>query len=206
MKRKLYFTSDWHIGHENCLKFDKRPFKDLDEMHETLIKNFNHLVPKHGITYFLGDMGWGSQEQLKGIIDRLNGMKILIRGNHDRGMGAMYNVGFDFVTEKAQFTLGKDIITMTHCPLKGVFREDTSGMRGSDGTENWHRENKHKNRYSIEDFGQFHLHGHTHMRSDRGKIIDGRQIDVGVPGNNYKPYTISDIQSWITKYKETHEK
>lgn len=203
MKRKLYFTSDWHVGHANCIKFDNRPYADLDEMHNHMIKTFNHWVPKHAITYFLGDMGFGPNDLLGSIIKQLNGTKILVRGNHDRKMDAMYNAGFDVVLEKAQITIGSDIITMTHCPLKGVFREDTSGMRGSDGTENWHKERKYGNQYSIEDFGQFHLHGHTHMRKDRGKIIDGRQMDVGWPAWN-KPVSLSQVQSWIAKYKEEY--
>lgn len=203
MKPKLYFTSDWHIGHKNVLKFDQRPFKDLDEMHEKLVKNFNKYVPKHGITYFLGDMGLCSHGLLKSVIDQLNGTKILVRGNHDGNMYSMYNAGFDVVLDKAQIMIGKNIVTMTHCPLKGVFREDTTGMRGCKEGENWHKESRHKNRYSIEDFGQFHLHGHIHAGPANGKkIIDGRQMDVGVPGNNYMPVTISQIESWISKYNQ----
>lgn len=207
MRRKLYFTSDWHIGHENVLRYDQRPFKDLNEMHEALIKNFNHWVPTHGITYFLGDMGLCSNGLLKSVIDRLNGTKVLVRGNHDGNFDSMYNAGFDVVIDKAQIMIGKNIVTMTHCPLIGVFREDISGMRGVEegSTENWHKENQHKDKFSINDFGQFHLHGHIHARGEKAngkKIIDGRQMDVGICGNNYKPVTLSQIESWIASYKE----
>lgn len=171
-------------------------------MHTTLIKNFNHLVPKHGITYFLGDMGLCSHGLLKTVIDQLNGTKILVRGNHDGNMNSMYNAGFDVVTDKAQITIGKNIVTMTHCPLNGVFREDTTNMHGSSPGESWHKENKHKHRFSIDDFGQFHLHGHIHAGpANEKKVIDGRQMDVGVPGNNYKPVSLSQIESWINTYK-----
>ena len=27
-----YYTSDLHFGHKNVLKFDKRPFSDVEEM------------------------------------------------------------------------------------------------------------------------------------------------------------------------------
>lgn len=205
MKKKLYFTSDWHVGHQNVLKFDNRPFKDLDEMHATLIKNFNYLVPIHGITYFLGDMGLCSHGLLASVMQQLNGTKILVRGNHDGGMDSMYNAGFDVVLEKAQISVGQDIITMTHCPLKGVFREDVTGMRGvdEDSKDNWHGEWKHKNKYSIEDFGQFHLHGHIHSpNGGKSERILGRQMDVGVPANNYKPVSISQVISWIAQTKK----
>lgn len=204
-KPLIYFTSDWHVGHENCLKFDERPFKNLDHMHEELVSNFNHLVPKHGITYFLGDMGLCSKGLLRSVISRLNGLKILVRGNHDGNMYSMYNAGFDLVLDKAQINIGDSIITMTHCPLKGVRRENTTGMRGASPGENWHKEYLYKDKFSIEDFGQFHLHGHVHARGvdKNGKhIIEGRQMDVGVPAWNYMPVSISKIESWVNLYNQ----
>ena len=119
MKRKLYFTSDWHIGHANVLKFDKRPYKDLDEMHSHMIKTFNYWVPKHGITYFLGDMGFGSNNLLGEIIGQLNGTKVLIRGNHDVFKTADFIKYFD---EIYGVKVGTDIyrdwdFIMSHIPI-----------------------------------------------------------------------------------------
>lgn len=174
-------------------------------MHESLVKNYNYLVPKHGICYFLGDMGLCSHGLLKSVIEQLNGTKVLVRGNHDGKMNSMYEAGFDLVIEKAQITIGADIVTMTHCPLKGVFREDVTGMMGvrPEDKDNWHGEWKHKNRYSIEDFGQFHLHGHIHSpNSGKSTRILGRQMDVGVTANKYKPVRFEEVQSWIAKTKE----
>ena len=203
MKKRIYFSSDWHVGHKNVLKFDNRPFSTLEEMHEALIKNFNHYVPKHGVTYFLGDMGICSHGLLKSVITRLNGTKILVSGNHDGNMYSMYEAGFDVVTNKAQINIGKNIVTMSHCPLYGVFREDTTGMRGCTGEENWHNEEKFKDRFSFYDFGQYHLHGHIHAGPHNGKKrIDGRQMDVGVAANKYKPVSISEVESWIARHKK----
>lgn len=33
-KQNLFFTSDFHIGHENVIRFDNRPFKNVHEMSE----------------------------------------------------------------------------------------------------------------------------------------------------------------------------
>jgi len=48
------------------------------------------------------------------------------------------------------------------------------------------------------------LHGHIHSNPTNGKLkIDAtnRQYDVGVPANNYRPVSISTIESWISKVK-----
>src|SRR6266853_1570130 len=124
-RKPIYFTSDWHIGHANCLKFDMRPFTDLDHMHRVLVNNYNSTVPKDGIGYFLGDMGLCASGLLKGIIDQLNGTKILIWGNHDGGVQAMYNVGFDAVLCSASILIAGEVVTLSHHPLPGIVREDT---------------------------------------------------------------------------------
>ena len=207
LKPKLYFTADWHLGHENCLTLDGRPFADLNAMHAGLIKNFNMTVPEHGITYFLGDMGLCKGSIIGDVVKQLNGTKILIMGNHDnKGMYSYYQAGFDVVIDKAQIRIGKNILTMSHCPLKGVYREDTTGMNGTAPGENWHKERFHKDIYSFEDFGQFHAHGHIHSpncgKSQRTLL---RQIDVGVPANAYSPVSLSKIESWIAKTLKEEE-
>jgi calcineurin-like phosphoesterase family protein len=130
MKKQIFFTSDWHIGHENSIKFDNRPFRDLDHMHSELIKNYNRDVPVEGVCYFLGDIATHSSELTKSVISQLNGIKILILGNHDKGSQACYNMGFDVVLNSAMIMIQKEHVTLTHCPLRGLFREDTSTMNG----------------------------------------------------------------------------
>ena len=202
--KKIFFTSDWHIGHANCLKFDNRPFADIEEMHSVLIKRFNSTVPENSVTYFLGDIGLCSKERTKEVIEKLNGTKVLVRGNHDGKMFAMYDIGFDVVVEKAQITLGQEIITMSHCPLLGIPREDLTGMRGAKEGDNWHGESRHGQSYAFEDFGQFHLHGHIHSgpeTSNKSKIM-GRQYDVGVVANDYRPVSLSQIEKFIFETKK----
>jgi len=205
-KRKpIFFTSDWHIGHQNSLNFDNRPFRDLEHMHKSLIKRYNSVVPKDGICYFLGDVGLCSGDIISNTIHQLNGTKILILGNHDKGINAMYSYGFDVVLYSASVYIAKERVTMTHCPLRGLYREDTKGMHNTDGTENWHGEKRHE-KFSITNEGQFHLHGHIHS-PNQGKStkILGRQYDVGLPANNYTPVSLGTIESWITKTKREEQ-
>lgn len=195
-RRRAFFTSDWHVGHANVLVFDKRPFKDLDHMHRVLINNYNATVGAEDICYFLGDMGMGKSDILPKVVSELHGMKVLILGNHDKGASAMRRMGFDVVLNMAAIEVCGQMVTMTHCPLRGVWREDVGEMKGSTSGENWHKENKHV-MFSIEDFGQFHLHGHTHKGPE--ERILGRQWDVGVRANNYRPVAMPAIESWVAK-------
>jgi calcineurin-like phosphoesterase family protein len=202
-RKTVFFTSDWHIGHHNVLEFDNRPFKTLEEMHVKLINNYNSCVPIDGIGYFLGDMGLCNTELLKNVISQLNGTKILILGNHDKKHNAMYSVGFDCVLNAASLYIAGERVTLSHCPLRGVFRENTAGMRNSTEGEHWHGEHKNM-QYSVSNEGQFHLHGHCH-KSPSERILD-KQWDVGVKANNYRPVSISKVESFIVRYKDLHEK
>lgn len=202
--KPTFFTSDWHIGHDKALDYDQRPFKDMHHMLESLISRYNATVPVNGICYFVGDMG-NKPEGIKRVMARLNGTKVLILGNHDQGINTMYNCGFDVVLLNASIFIGDSIITISHCPLLGIKREDTSQMK--DPKENWHGELKDKHRkFSMENRGQFHLHGHIHSRKDKKqsvKILD-KQFDIGVTANNYTPVSLSQIESWISKYNKQY--
>jgi len=201
-RKRTFFTSDWHCFHKNCLKFDNRPFRDIDHMHRVLIKNYNSVMNDNSICYFLGDMGLCGTANLKSIIDQLNGTKVIVLGNHDKGSNAMYSMGFDVVLYGARLKIAGELVDLTHCPLRGIKREDTTGMKGSDGTENWHNEHKHID-FSVENTGQFCLSGHIHSpNGGKSKKILGRQYDVGVVNSNYALVSLGTIESWIVKTKK----
>ena len=83
----IFFISDTHFGHANILNFkDKngkpvRPYSSVEEMDESLIKNWNSIVKTQDKIYHLGDVAIPR----KGLecLARCNGDKVLVRGNHD---------------------------------------------------------------------------------------------------------------------------
>lgn len=82
---KVFFTADLHLGHDNCIIFDGRPFATVEEMDEELIRRWNAKVDKGDLVYVLGDMIWKTRNgEAHELIRRLNGQIILIKGNHDR--------------------------------------------------------------------------------------------------------------------------
>ncbi len=79
-----YYISDLHLFHEAVLRFDDRPFSNLEEMHAEIVKRWNHKVTNGDTVYILGDVSMrGKNEELIALAAILKGKKVLIRGNHD---------------------------------------------------------------------------------------------------------------------------
>ena len=51
-----YYISDLHLLHKNCIRFDERPFEGLEEMHETILTNWNRKVTDSDTVFILGDV------------------------------------------------------------------------------------------------------------------------------------------------------
>lgn len=120
---KIFLVSDTHFNHTNIIKYCDRPFKDITEMNNAIINNWNSIISKEDIVYHLGDFGLGNFDELKKIFDKLNGKKYLIMGNHDlkRSKNFYLNLGFIGVYKK-QCQI--ENILLTHWPHeveKGVF-------------------------------------------------------------------------------------
>jgi len=84
----VWLISDTHFGHEKtCTVFKRmdgsplRPFSSAEEMDEEMVKRWNDRVRPKDKVYHLGDVVI-SRKSLQ-ILSRLNGDKVLIRGNHD---------------------------------------------------------------------------------------------------------------------------
>lgn len=196
-----FITSDLHLGHKNVLEFDKRPFRDVDHMDQVLLNNIKSTVPPGSILYFVGDIGMGDDDRVRRFLSEIKDRTLVaVLGNHDKGQNAMLRLGFNVVVYGLVLYVSNQRVTVSHCPLRGVWRENVEGMKGASSGENWHGENK-QHRFTFTDEGQFHLHGHIHSpNGGKSQRILGKQFDVGVVANNYRPVSISQIESWIAKY------
>lgn len=79
----IYYTADHHFGHSNIIRFCDRPFKNVIEMDETLINNWNNAVSDDDIVYILGNLVFRSEKSASYYVERLKGTKHLVLGNHD---------------------------------------------------------------------------------------------------------------------------
>jgi len=84
----VFLVSDTHFGHEKtCSVFKRedgsplRPFKNAEEMDEEMVRRWNERVRPNDKVYHLGDVV--INRKALNVLYRLNGDKVLIRGNHD---------------------------------------------------------------------------------------------------------------------------
>jgi calcineurin-like phosphoesterase family protein len=84
----VFLTSDTHFGHLGVCKFTGpdgvtklRPWDTPEEMDEEMVRRWNETVRPNDKVYHLGDVVI-NRKALK-TLSRLNGDKVLIKGNHD---------------------------------------------------------------------------------------------------------------------------
>ena len=165
---KLFFCSDSHYGHFNICKYCHRPFQSRSEMDQTLIKNWNAVVPEDGIVVHCGDFMLPHNEDIKEYnkyLNRLNGRVLLLRGNHDIA-------SLDWVSDKLIAVRDQAMIVV-------------------DGVKIFAQH------YPCAAFnGDYHVYGHIHTLADGTCYgIDGdvtkamrkNTYDVGVDQNGYTP-------------------
>ncbi len=115
----IYFIADTHFNHTNIIKYCNRPFKNTNEMNEYIIEKWNSIVKDDDIVYHLGDVGFGSVQEVQELIKRLKGTKILLRGNHDFKIGTntWKEIGFLEVYKK-RIILNN--LILTHSPIEEI--------------------------------------------------------------------------------------
>lgn len=97
----IWCISDTHFHHKNIIQYTNRPFNSVEEMDNQLISNWNSVVKDNDIVLFLGDFLLGrynhkiAAAEIKEMADKLNGHKIIIKGNHDHKQVRYKDCGFD---------------------------------------------------------------------------------------------------------------
>ena len=184
---KVYFTSDTHFYHTNIIGFCKRPFKNVEDMNEMLITNWNRVVSQDDIVFHLGDFCLGGSREWTSILDRLNGKIYLILGNHDmKNIRQGYINRFELVAMQMYIEVDKQKIYLNHCPLLC---------------------------YGGSYDGTWQLFGHVHTsKNNTGKdasrlnMLFPTQYDVGVDNNDFTPVAYEQIKGIINRQIELTNK
>jgi calcineurin-like phosphoesterase family protein len=159
------FIADLHLSHANMAK--RRGFSTIEEHDEHIIAKWNSVVTKRDVTYILGDVTMEKSAPYH-LLDRLNGIKHIVLGNHDRRQDTKKL--FDYAESVAGMIQYKGIM-LTHAPIHPMELE--------------YRFNKN-------------IHGHIHDKVvmkmlDGWEVIDERYFCVSCERVDYKPKSLKDL-------------
>lgn len=169
---KKYYTSDWHFGHRNIIRYSNRPFTDTDEMNRALVDNTKARLKKGDHLYILGDVSFQPLKKTAPLLREIKQMGVrmfLVPGNHDPKE-------IERLTEWADEDsppIWDDI-----SPLMEVNDEGRKVVLCHYSLRVWNKSHH----------GAYHLFGHSH-----GSLIgDSQSLDVGVDCWDYRPVTLDE--------------
>ena len=183
--KNIFITSDTHYSHKNICRGvtnwrlpngqvpdkETRDFETIDKMNANIVDNINSLVGQDDILIHLGDWSFGGFEKISEFYDRLICKNIhLVIGNHDHHIeNNRENIQEKFlsISHYLELNLNGQNYILSHYPISS-----------------WNGMNK----------GWIHLHGHVHLPKHM-RMGKGKKMDVGMDGNDLKPYNMREIIS-----------
>lgn len=185
---ELWITSDTHFLHTNIIKHCGRP----EDFNQLLMKNWNSLVKPTDVVLHLGDFaaGVGSYPNgfkvLKMVAAKLNGAKILTRGNHDYKPVVYFKEELWFDDVVQYFII--DDFFFSHYPLI-LFPGDSKKIAG-----------RKKQLLAIfrKEHCKYVIHGHTHAQNANLP----QHFNVCVDLHNFSPVSFSDIKEYFFHTKK----
>lgn len=177
----IFITSDTHFSHTGVTRFlnndgtKLRPWDTTEEMDEAMIEKWNATVRPKDKVYHLGDVV--INRRALPTLSRLNGDKVLIKGNHDIFRLEEYTPYFRDI--RGVGTL--DGFVLTHVPLHPMSIERWTG--------NFHG----------------HLHSNRVMRlpdcmpldyaGNSDYVIDERYLCLCVEHTDFAPISLEDAKA-----------
>lgn len=183
-----FFVSDTHFSHQRISELAGRPFDNIQEMNEELIKRWNEVVKPDDTVIHLGDVALGKISESLPLVGRLNGIKLLCPGNHDRifsgnkeaqrakFMPEYLRVFGGIMPEIVEGRVGNYNVVFSHFPYTG----------------DSHGEDRHADKRPVDD-GLPLIHGHVHNEWQ----TNGRMMNVGVDVWDYRPVSEDEIIDWL---------
>ena len=169
---KNFYISDLHLGHYNIIRLCHRPFASVEEMDETIINNWNSVVTDTDNVYIGGDFCYKSGKDPVEYLQRLNGHKYLLIGNHDKSLlkDSAARRYFESIKDIMNITDGDNRIVLCHYPMvewDGFFR------------------------------GTLHLYGHIHNNTSNATYDIVKNIsncyNIGADVLGFTPRTLNEI-------------
>ena len=188
-----YYISDLHLFHEAAIRFDDRPFRDLEDMHTEIVKRWNEKVNNGDTVYILGDVSMrGKNENLIALVAILKGKKVLIRGNHDDVSDLRYRQLFSEVCDYKEIRdsiAGKSYeLVLCHYPIFSWKK-----MRKGSILLYGHTHNSAEDKYYQKCLHEMIYNDCRHVYKTEVKAIN---VGCMKPWIKYEPRSLEKILQW----------
>lgn len=138
----ILYWGDPHFGHANAIRFDQRPFLDVNQMDSQMIDIYNAEVDDKDDVYFVGDVTFRSVHNPEWYLKQLKGKKHLVVGNHDDKLlkDSQALSYFETVQDMAYIKDGDTWVHICHYPMaewRGAYHGSVhvySHIHGSNNT------------------------------------------------------------------------
>jgi calcineurin-like phosphoesterase family protein len=171
-----WFTSDFHLGHRNIIRYCSRPFASVEEMDAAILANLNKLVGANDVLYFLGDFCLGGPDQARQYRDRIVCRNIhVVEGNHDAALRNLTGA-FSSLNQLVEVGVRRQRIVLCHYAMRV-----------------WHHSGR----------GVWHLYGHSHgnLPDDPAAL----SLDVGVDSHGFQPWHFDEIRTAMNAKRKGNE-
>ena len=152
-------------------------------MNRDMIQKYNSVIEPNDTVLWVGDCFFKNMNEAKQIMDELNGHKLLVRGNHDRGTGSMAALGFDLVMDECFMKIAGRTCRVKHYPYLDAEPEEC------------HKDDRYKDRRPPKVPGEVLIHGHNHAKYKRYNNM----IHVGVDAHNFSPCLYSEVEKLVSE-------
>jgi calcineurin-like phosphoesterase family protein len=187
---KNWFTGDYHFGHKNVLTLCNRPYENIEDMAEDIIGKHNAVVGMNDTVYDHGDFAFRCPAEVAAAyMNRLNGKRVQLFGNHDKSLRQALNRGLlDGLLNSGRL---KVIGPANDSSIQAAYYVTIKGHKlvlSHYAQRSW----------ASSFHGTIHLFGHSH-----GNLSDfGRSFDIGVDPNNFKPVSFDEVLDKVSKVVE----
>ena len=194
-----YMYSDPHFGHRKLAEVrgycekgcsDEEAKDAVAKMNGNLIEGYNSHVCRDQTCLWVGDAFLMSFIEAEKIMQRLNGIKYLVLGNHDRSAVRMAKLGFKLVCNELILSICDRVVRVNHYPHWAPNRK--LDQRHFDNLSQ-ERVAELKSRYTQKRKGELLIHGHIHG----DEIVYQNMINVSADAWNLRPVRWSTIESIV---------
>ena len=165
----IWFTADFHLSHQNIIKYCNRPFTNVDDLNNTIFINMSKCLKSGDTLFFLGDLTF-DEYIAEDFFSNFRHITIhFIVGNHDsKKVIAIASEYCASISELKDIKIENQPISLCHYAMRV-----------------WHRSH----------YNAWQLYGHSHAKLEP----IGKQYDVGVDNNNFMPVSFNELVEIMDK-------